>query len=695
MRARMAERAKTAIIAHMPGEAIRKAGARAHRARSAVAISAGYVVLYLFLDRVSFIWALHGIDITPWNPPPALTLALLLMRGFGYLPAVILAPLLSSQILPLVSVPPLVGLISAAVIAAGYAAAAGLLRHVFRIDVVLRRTRDLVLLIAVAVAAAGAVALGFVGVYLLAGLIGPADAADAAVQLWIGDAIGIVVLTPLLLVARDRLRHARLAFGRAFWLGAAETLAQISSIGISFVLVFGFNHQRYSFELFYLLFLPVVWIAVRRGLGGAAWAVLVVQIALIAALNLQRNSADTIRSFQLLMFTVAATGLMLGAVVSERHRVARALAESQGRLAAMIETARDGVLTIDGRGRIESVNPAVERLFGLPGRLLAGCRVDDLLPGGRVFERLASMARVPPTGSAREELDARRADGSLFPVELTVGAFGEPGNEHYTLVLRDIASRREAEASQRAHQSELAHVSRLSLAGEMASALAHELNQPLTAIAACARGCLRLLRQPGFDPPLMQEGVEQIVEQAERAGDIISRLREFVATGTTQRAVVPIETIIDGAVALARIEAAQNGIEVVLRLAPDLPPVLADRVQIEQVLLNLMRNGMEAILSHAAATRTLTIEGRRASAQAIEITVADSGPGVPEELAGQLFEPFVTTKPLGMGLGLSISRSIVEAHDGRLRLVKRRGAGAAFAFELPVHEAAAGIEAEP
>jgi two-component system sensor kinase FixL len=653
----------------------------------ALALSAAYVALFLFLDRVSFIRALHGIDITPWNPPPGLSLTLLLVKGLGYAPAVVLAELLSSQLLPLVYIPPLVGLASGLIIAAGYGGTAILLRYVLRVDIRLRRARDVVLLIMSAIAVAGIVSIGLVATYAAAGIIRWMDAAEAGFQLWIGDAIGAVVLTPLLLVARDSLLSGLTAPRGTFWLDALETIAQLVSIAASLVLVFGFNHDRYSFQLFYLLFLPVVWIATRRGLGGASWAVLAVQIGLIAALDFQDKSAETIRTFQLLMFAVATTGLLLGAAVSERHRVSRALAESQGRLAAILNTARDGVLTIDSSGRIESINPAVEQLFGRPAQSLIGGSVDDLLEARHSLERLTSTARLPLAGSARQELDARRADGSKFPIELTVGQFGDPGDEHYTLVIRDISSRRQAEASVRAHQSELAHVSRLSLAGEMGSALAHELNQPLTAIAAYARGCLRLLRQPTTEPPLMKEGVEQIVAQAERAGDIISRLREFVSAGTTKRSVVAVEALVGGAVALAQIEAAQNGVDIDVRIAPDLPPVLADRIQIEQVLLNLLRNGMEAILSSDVMTRVLTIEARRTSSHAIEITVVDTGPGVAEDLTGRLFEPFVTTKPLGMGLGLSISRSIIEAHDGRLRFIRREGAGAVFTFDLPVYEA--------
>jgi two-component system, LuxR family, sensor kinase FixL len=654
------------------------------RAGPVLAFTAAYLGVYLLLDRVSFIEALHGIDITPWNPPPGLTLALLTVRGLAYTPLVFVAALLSSQLIPLVWVSPLASIVGALVTAAGYAAAAAVLRRGLGIESRLLRPRDVALLIAVATVAAGVVSLGFVATYAVTGVV-PWDAfATAVFQRWIGDAIGIVVLTPLIFVIIDQLRHPRTLRAGRHWLRLFEIVVQWASIMAALTLVFGFYYDRYSFQLFYLLFLPLVWIASRHGLAGASWAVVTVQVALIAALEFEDRSVETIRTFQLLMFAVATTGLMLGAVVSEHRRVARALAESEGRLAAILNTARDGVLTIDTRGRIESINTAVEQLFARAAAELLGRDVRELLDAPHLIERLASTAGSPAAESARQEFDARRADGDIFPIELTVGQFGTPGTERYTLVIRDITARREAEARAREHQSELAHVSRLSLAGEMASALAHELNQPLTAIAAFGRGCLRLLRQPQTEPSRITEGVEQVVQEAERAGDIILRLREFVRTGTSQRSAIDVEALIDGAVGLAQIEARQNGIDIEIRIPPDLPPVLADRIQIEQVLVNLLRNGADAILSGGVARRVLTVEARCTADEAIEIAVADSGPGVIEEVSDRLFEPFVTTKPHGMGLGLSISRSIVEAHEGQLRRVRRAGAGATFVFDLPV-----------
>jgi two-component system sensor kinase FixL len=284
------------------------------------------------------------------------------------------------------------------------------------------------------------------------------------------------------------------------------------------------------------------------------------------------------------------------------------------------------------------------------------------------------------------ELDALRPDGTACPVEVTIGRFGSVDDGRYTLVVRDITLRRQAEARAAAHQSELAHVSRVSLAGEMASSLAHELNQPLTSITSFGRGCLRLLRQCQPEANLLREGVAEIVAQAERASDIISGLREFLRTGSYETAVIQIETIINSAIALARIDAAQNQIELAVDIEPNLPPIKADRIQIEQVVLNLLRNAMDAIGDRDR--RIVRIEAGRTPGSTVRVTVSDSGLGLAEDVVGRIFEPFVTTKSSGMGLGLSISRSIAEAQGGRLWLVRSSGAGAVFAFELPAHQAA-------
>jgi two-component system sensor kinase FixL len=226
----------------------------------------------------------------------------------------------------------------------------------------------------------------------------------------------------------------------------------------------------------------------------------------------------------------------------------------------------------------------------------------------------------------------------------------------------------------------------------MAAGLAHELSQPLTAITAYARGCLRLLAGSVPEPALLHEGMAEVVQQAERAGDVLDRLREFVRSGEYRRAVIEVKPLIDAAINLTRTEVIEQEVEITARIDRDLPAVLADQIQIEQVLLNLLRNAMDAMEAANTKPRSIVVEARRYDSRAVEISVADSGPGIAAEVTDRIFEPFVTTKPVGMGMGLSISHSIVESHGGSLRMARRVPSGAIFLFDLPTAEAAASTD---
>lgn len=667
-----------------PFESLMRLAVRLRRWRlggwRALMLALAYTVAYLLLDRISYIDALRGFDVTPWQPEAGLALAVLFVTGLGMAPIAVAAALLSSQVLPDHVVPLVPAFIGAVFTGGSYAAAAAFLRHVAKLDGRLHRSRDIVILLLTALPAAGVSTGGYAVTYAAFGLFAWPDVPVVFLQLWIGHAIGAFVMAPLLLVMiNDPPDLQTMLKDRRFW-AVLEFLAQWGSIAVALAIFFTLRQNRV--ELFYPLFLPLVWIAARRGLPGAIWAVLTIQCGLIAVLQLEESSVATMRTFQLLMFALATTGLMLGAAVSERQRAARALADSRSHLATILNTARDGVVMIDARGRIEAANPAVERLFGQTAATLVGRDINELIDVPSL-PLLASAAQSPPDGAGgRREFNAHYADGSTFPIELSVGPFGVPGREHYTLVIRDITARREAETRTRAHQSEMAQASRLTLAGEMASALAHELNQPLTAIAAYARGCLRLLRPS--DPELLREGVGEVVHQAERAADVIARMREFVRTGMVKPAPVEVSALAENALGLVRAEAEQSGIQLRSRIPSGLPPVLIDRVHVEQVILNLVRNAMDAMLLSETSAGTITLEAREADGQRLEIMVTDTGPGLAEEVTSRLFHPFVTTKPDGMGLGLSISHSMIEAHGGRLRLVRSSAAGASFAFDLPL-----------
>jgi two-component system sensor kinase FixL len=267
-------------------------------------------------------------------------------------------------------------------------------------------------------------------------------------------------------------------------------------------------------------------------------------------------------------------------------------------------------------------------------------------------------------------------------MKIAVGEMRSGDQVFFTAFVNDLTEQQQTQARLQELQSELAHVSRLSAMGEMASTLAHELNQPLGAISSYTTGSMRLLDRgdPALNPQIRQ-ALGKAVEQALRAGQIIRRLREFVSRGETAKRAETVSKLIEDASALALIGAREQGIAIRVGLDPQVDVVLADRVQVQQVLVNLLRNACEAM--QQSDRRELTITARPVPPDRVAITVADTGPGIAEEVATRLFQPFVTTKPTGMGVGLSICRTIVEAHGGRLTLERNGPEGATFCMTLP------------
>jgi two-component system sensor kinase FixL len=390
-------------------------------------------------------------------------------------------------------------------------------------------------------------------------------------------------------------------------------------------------------------------------------------------------------------FAVIGVGISwLGEALRRMRREAveqnRSLLAGQAHLRSILDTIPDAMVVIDEQGSMTSFSTAGERLFGYSAAEAIGRNVKILMPSPYREAHDGYILRYLTTGERRiigtgRIVVGERKDGSTFPMELAVGEMRSGDRRFFTGFVRDISERQKTETRLQELQSELVHISRLTAMGEMASTLAHELDQPLSAIANYLKGSRRLLEQATDDrSPILRDALDKAAEQAIRAGQIIRRLRDFVSHGESERQVENVPKLIEEASALALVGAKELGVRVRMQFHPDADLVLVDRVQIQQVLLNLIRNAIDAMVD--APTRELLIATRLVDDDMVEVSVADTGPGIAPEVAGQLFQPFITTKRQGMGVGLSISRTIVDAHGGKIWVESNPGGGTVFRFTL-------------
>jgi two-component system sensor kinase FixL len=373
--------------------------------------------------------------------------------------------------------------------------------------------------------------------------------------------------------------------------------------------------------------------------------------------------------------------------LTERKKSDAALIEREAKLSSILDTAPDAIITIDEMGIIESFNSSAVRLFGYTEQEVIGKNIKFLMPSPYREEHDAYLARYRRTGEKRiigigRIVVGERRDGTTFPLELAVGEVWIGKRRLFTGFIRDRTERQGTE--QRLHdlQAELLHVSRLSAMGQMSSALAHELNQPLTAIMNYVKAATRTMSAiEGPQAEKSREWMEKATAQTARAGEIIRRLRSFIEKRESSRSSENLNKVVEEAIALGLVGSADANVRVHLELDPAVTPILVDKVQIQQVLINLIRNSIEAMQS--VSRRELTVQTSTDSDGAIVVAVSDTGPGLSDEVAARLFQPFVTTKEKGMGIGLTICQSIVEAHNGRIWATPREGGGVEFRFSLP------------
>ena len=360
-------------------------------------------------------------------------------------------------------------------------------------------------------------------------------------------------------------------------------------------------------------------------------------------------------------------------------------------LRALMNAAVDAIVVIDEDGLIVSFSPAAERMFGYSAHEIIGEPLDSLMPEPYHSEhnsylRRYQLTRVPHIIGVGREVEAKRRNGEIFPVLLSVGEARSNSGQRFVGIIRDLTSQRAQERERHALESRVAHVGRLSLMGEMAAGIAHEINQPLSAINNYSQAAKNMLERRPVEEDALRSACRGIADQVLRAGQVIENLRNFVRKREIETQALDLNEMIRGAMTLVSVDATNANVIVHTRLAPDLPGIEGNSVQLQQVLLNLTRNAVDAMKGTRGRIREIVITTRQSDQSSVEFEVRDTGPGISPNLADAIFHPFFTTKSDGLGVGLAISRSIVEAHEGTLSYMDNPAGGAVFVVRLPVKQ---------
>jgi two-component system, LuxR family, sensor kinase FixL len=535
------------------------------------AVAGTFLLAYVLLEWISFIHEYKGVPITPWNPGLGVVFALMVLGGPRYGAVLFAGVVIAETTVLQTKLQWTIILGIAAIFAIVYGAVATVARTYLRLDVNLYHLRDVVILLVAGVCGALLAAFLLSLLLLLDAQIEWSDVLVAFGPFLVGDIIGMVVMTPLMLrllsgshpmlirplriLVPELLLCAALIAGSLWIIGAAQTVD--------------------GSKFFYLLFLPVVVAAVRYGLDGACVGLALTQFGLVGIMRLYGFDAPTFTAYQILMLVLTATGLIVGVVVSERKNADRLVQEAEARL--------------------------------------------------------------------------------------------------------------------KAKEAEAAEAARHNLVSGMASALAHEINQPMTAARALARSAQHILETPNPDLPRAAGNLSMLIAHIDHAGGVVSHMREFLRRGRPHVSTLDVQSMLDDALSLVRAQAVARGITIERDLADDLPPVFGDRVQLQQVVLNFVHNAVDAITGADQRDGRIKIAAARFDGPPrIEFSICDNGPGIRDELANRLFAPLTTSKSEGLGLGLSICAAIVESHGGRVWLHSGQAGATEFRFSLPLKAPEAG-----
>jgi two-component system sensor kinase FixL len=629
-------------------------------ARSAL-IGSGYVLAYAALDALSFVHPLLKLGITPWNPDAGLTLAFLLIRGWRQAPWAAVAALLTEVIVHHAPGSPQTLICASAIISLGYGALAfELARRGF--DQALASRRSVLELSFGAALAALAVASGYAATFVVSGILPVKSAADAIARNWVGDLNGVLTVTPLLLAVR---RFPQML--PALRAHAVLVVSQTAALAVLMWLAFRISP---SGDLpLYVLFAPAIWITLAWGVIGASAATLAIQISiLIGAASL---SAESLVETQFFLVTLALTAVLLGAVLDERARALARVAVSEAEQRALLAAAPDAVLTTDLAGLITSANFAAERLFAASASDLQGSSLSRWLPNLGLTESIE-----------RRRVAGARANGDSFPAEIACVRLDPPARPECLLIVRDMTEHDLAQTQIRERDSALSRAMRFALAGELSSALTHELNQPITALVSYLKAVEIMGEALETRDPRFSDTLHKAVREALRASDVLKRLRGFYRSGDVNVSVIDIRGLIKEVLSSFEDRAARLGIEITTDIDVT-RDVCSDRTQLQMVMHNLVGNALDAVAEAAPGNRHVHVMVMTDD-ERLRASVEDSGRGVLLDVREQLFEPFVTSKVDGMGLGLAISRSLMRSQGGELRLDESRTTGARFLVELPL-----------